>query len=56
MKAPHPAAMVPHRGYSAPGKERTFEKDNFNASDADHKSILQATQYWKVSVSFDDPF
>lgn len=51
MKAPHPAEMVPHRGYSAPGKERTFEKDEFNASDADHRSMLQATQDWKVSVS-----
>ena len=50
MKAPHPPGMVPHRGYSAPGKERTFEKEEFNASDADHKSMLQATQDWKVSV------
>ena len=50
MKAPHPTGMVPHRGYSAPGKERTFEKDEFDSSDADHKSMLQATQDWKVSV------
>ena len=50
MKAPHPTGMVPHRGYSAPGKERTFEKDEFDASDADHKGMLQATQDWKVSL------
>lgn len=54
MKAPHPAGMVPHRGYSAPGKERTFEKEEFDGSDADHKSMLQATQDWKESYEVGD--
>ncbi|KAI9654991.1 MAG: hypothetical protein M1821_005744 [Bathelium mastoideum] len=27
MKAPHPKAMIPHRGYSAPGREKTFSLD-----------------------------
>ena len=49
MKAPHPAGTVPHRGYSAPGKERVFEKAEYNASDAEHKQMLLETQDWKVS-------
>ena len=49
MKAPHPAGMVPHRGYSAPGKERAFAKDDLDASDAVHRQMLRETQNWKVS-------
>lgn len=27
MKAPHPAGSVPHRGYSAPGSEKVYTKE-----------------------------
>ncbi|KAL9081098.1 MAG: hypothetical protein Q9157_000303 [Trypethelium eluteriae] len=28
MKAPHPQARIPHRGYSAPGREKAFSRDD----------------------------
>ncbi|KAL9040165.1 MAG: hypothetical protein Q9214_004594 [Letrouitia sp. 1 TL-2023] len=54
MKAPHPAGMTPHRGYSAPGKERAFQKADHDASDAERRRLLQMTQDWKESYEVGD--
>ncbi|MCJ1323187.1 hypothetical protein MMC15_008541 [Xylographa vitiligo] len=49
MKAPHPAGMVPRRGYSAPGKERAFQNGDHDHSDAQRQEMLRMTQNWKGS-------
>ncbi|MCJ1405378.1 hypothetical protein MMC11_008605 [Xylographa trunciseda] len=54
MKAPHPAGMVPHRGYSAPGKERAFQKGDHDQSDAQRQEMLRMTQDWKESYEVGD--
>ncbi|KAL9122792.1 MAG: hypothetical protein Q9187_000654 [Circinaria calcarea] len=54
MKAPHPAGLIPHRGYSAPGKERAFQKEDHDASDAKRQEMLHQTQDWKESYEVGD--
>ena len=34
IKAPHPAAAIPHRGYSAPGIEKVYSKEDLDRSEA----------------------
>lgn len=43
MKAPHPAAAMPHRGYSAPGLEKVYSKDE--AAGDDSSAIRKITDY-----------
>ena len=40
MKAPHPKNAVPHRGYSAPGMEKAYTKEDL-AKDKDHRDKLR---------------
>ena len=32
MKAPHPPSAIPHRGYSAPGREKAFTKEELSSN------------------------
>ena len=42
MKAPHPKARVPHRGYSAPGREKALSREEIlTNSDAANKAKRQ---------------
>ena len=50
MKAPHPAGTIPHRGYTAPGRERVLKKDKNDACDAERRELLLKTQDLKVST------
>lgn len=51
MKAPHPDGTVPHRGYSAIGREKGYAKTAHEAgTDAKQDVELSLTDY-KVSVS-----
>jgi isopenicillin N synthase-like dioxygenase len=34
MKAPHPEGAIPHRGYSAPGIEKVYSKDDLERDEA----------------------
>lgn len=34
MKAPHPESAIPHRGYSAPGIEKVYSKDDLERDEA----------------------
>lgn len=49
LKAPHPDSIVPHRGYSAPGREKTYSKSDLEGSDPEHGEMLRKTQHLKVS-------
>lgn len=51
MKAPHPDGTVPHRGYSAIGREKGYAKTAHESeNDAQEDAELSLTDY-KVSVS-----
>ena len=41
MKAPHPKGPTPHRGYSAPGKEKAFTKEDLETDDEAHRESLR---------------
>lgn len=46
MKAPHPAGAVPHRGYSAPGREKVSMKERAKDSTTEVRKIAD----FKVSA------
>jgi isopenicillin N synthase-like dioxygenase len=51
MKAPHPDALVPHRGYSGMGREKGAAKTALETDDQERKdAYLQASDY-KVCMS-----
>jgi isopenicillin N synthase-like dioxygenase len=51
MKAPHPDALVPHRGYSGIGREKVAAKTALETDEEEQKdAYLQASDY-KVCVS-----
>ncbi|KAL9610530.1 MAG: hypothetical protein Q9167_004768 [Letrouitia subvulpina] len=56
MKAPHPAGMTPHRGYSAPGKERAFQRADHDASDAERRRLLQMTSRLETELRPNVPY
>ena len=41
MKAPHPKGSTPHRGYSAPGKEKAFTKEDLETDDEARRESLR---------------
>ena len=41
MKAPHPKGSMPHRGYSAPGKEKAFTKEDLETDDEARRESLR---------------
>jgi isopenicillin N synthase-like dioxygenase len=47
LKAPHPKGSVPHRGYSAPGMEKAYTKEDLER-DEDHKEKLRQIVDCKV--------
>ena len=49
MKAPHPASSIPHRGYSAPGIEKVYSKDDLeeNIANEDTGASLRKIQDFK---------
>ena len=49
MKAPHPDALIPHRGYSGPGREAVAGSAAAKAEDHVVKSELDATTDYKVN-------
>lgn len=52
MKAPHPAQFHPHRGYSAPGVEKVYSKEDLGSQDKDGRRCsgdLRKIQDFKVS-------
>lgn len=53
MKAPHPASSIPHRGYSAPGIEKVYSKDDLEKDEAteDKGASLRKIQDFKVRQS-----
>ena len=50
MKAPHPVGPVPHRGYSAPGVEKVYSKNDLDSSEANGEqgASLRKIQDFKV--------
>ena len=50
MKAPHPASAMPHRGYSAPGIEKVYSKDDLEKEEASdgQGTSLRRIQDFKV--------
>lgn len=48
MKAPHPDGFVPHRGYSAPGREKAYNKDELATDSQDVKESLRKITDYKV--------
>ena len=57
MKAPHPAAAIPHRGYSAPGVEKVYSKKDLDSSEAkgENGTSLRKIQDFKVGEKPDHP-
>lgn len=51
MKAPHPDGFVPHRGYSAPGKEKAYNKDELATDSAEVKETRRKITDYKVRTS-----
>ncbi|KAL9131625.1 MAG: hypothetical protein Q9217_000513 [Psora testacea] len=47
MKAPHPKGAVPHRGYSAPGMEKAYTKEDLQ-KDEGHRDALRKIVDCKV--------
>lgn len=47
LKAPHPRGAVPHRGYSAPGMEKAYTKEDLEKED-DHREKLRKIVDCKV--------
>lgn len=47
MLAPHPKGAVPHRGYSAPGMEKAYTKEDLQ-QDEDHRDALRKIVDCKV--------
>lgn len=47
LKAPHPKGAVPHRGYSAPGMEKAYTKEDLEKDD-DHREELRKIVDCKV--------
>ncbi|MCJ1459033.1 hypothetical protein MMC28_009410 [Mycoblastus sanguinarius] len=41
MKAPHPKGAIPHRGYSAPGMEKAYSKEDLETNDDAHRDSLR---------------
>ena len=54
MKAPHPPSSVPHRGYSAPGIEKVYSKDDLEKEDASEASLREMKDF-KVGCSLCSP-
>lgn len=52
MKAPHPPGPIPHRGYSAVGKEKVYSADDVvtNAGEPDVGRSLRKISDFKVST------
>lgn len=50
MKAPHPDAFRPHRGYSAIGRERGAAKGAMDTEDEKRKEELKRVTDYKVSI------
>ena len=50
MLAPHPKGAVPHRGYSAPGMEKAYTKEDLK-QDEDHRDALRRIVDFKVRAS-----
>ena len=50
LKAPHPKGAVPHRGYSAPGMEKAYTKEDLE-KDEDHRDALRKIVDCKVRSS-----
>ena len=49
MKAPHPKGAIPHRGYSAPGMEKAYSKEDLETNDDAHRDSLRKVTDCKVS-------
>lgn len=54
MKAPHPASSIPHRGYSAPGIEKVYSKNDLEKDEASegNGASLRKIQDFKVCRNF----
>ena len=52
MKAPHPASSIPHRGYSHPGFEKVYSKQEMATNDAKESKggSLRKIMDFKVSM------
>ena len=53
MKAPHPAEAMPHRGYSGPGLEKVYSKEerDKDAAEDDTGEALRKIEDHKVRAS-----
>lgn len=49
LKAPHPDGFVPHRGYSAPGREKAYNKDELESDQLEVKESGRKITDFKVS-------
>ena len=49
LLALHPKGFKPHRGYSAPGNEKAFSKEDLEDGEEEAKKALQATVDLKVN-------
>ena len=57
LKAPHPDGPVPHRGYSAPGLEKVYTKEQIHQDPATIRKISDFKVSWNLSfVSLCCPF
>ncbi|KAF4998942.1 hypothetical protein FDECE_11656 [Fusarium decemcellulare] len=52
MKAPHPDAPVPHRGYSGPGREYVAAKTAKETKDEAKRELYSKTTDFKARASF----
>ena len=54
MKAPHPASSMPHRGYSPPGLEKVYSRDDLEEyeSKGQQAPSLRKIQDFKVPEHF----
>ena len=50
LKAPHPQAPTPHRGYSPPGMEKAYSKSDLETDDEARKAVGRKTVDYKVQM------
>ena len=53
MKAPHPSASIPHRGYSHPGLEKVYSKDELSDDHAQENKGASLRKIMDFKVSYD---
>lgn len=51
MKAPHPDGFVPHRGFSPPGKEKAYNKDELASDSKAVKESQRKITDFKVEIT-----